>query len=283
VPEGDTIARTARHLHLALASRPIVEFTSVFPHLGRVDEDGPVRGRLVERVAAAGKHVLVHLSGDLTLRTHLRMGGSWHIYRRGERWRRPRSRMRIFLANDTYEAVAFDVYDARFHRTSRLDRESPVGRLGPDLSADTFDVGEALARMAASRQPTAADLLLDQRVVAGIGNVIANETLFLCGVHPARPPHALSPAEREALLAAARELLRLNGANLRAVARASEGRLTTRRLSPDESLWVYGRAGRACRRCGSPIAVARGVAVADLPVRPTRTSYWCPTCQGQLR
>src|SRR5215216_988365 len=114
MPEGDTIFRAARTLHRALAGRDVVRFESVLPALTRVHEDTPVTGRRVESVAAAGKHVLMRFSGDLVLRTHMRMNGSWHIYRPGERWRRPRRDMRLVVATAEYEAVAFNVPVAEF-------------------------------------------------------------------------------------------------------------------------------------------------------------------------
>src|SRR6187549_3423505 len=114
MPEGDSIYRAARTLHRALAGRTITRFQSVFPQLNRVDDDAPLRGRTIEGVEARGKHLLFRFSGDLVLRTHMRMNGSWHIYRLGERWQRPRADMRIVVATAAYEAVAFTVPVAEF-------------------------------------------------------------------------------------------------------------------------------------------------------------------------
>lgn len=280
MPEGDTIHRTASTLNRALGGRVVQVFESVFPFLNRVDEDQPLAGRRIEAVTAAGKHVLMHFSGDLTLRTHMRMSGSWHVYRPGERWWRHRSHLRIRVATDAFEAVAFDVHDAQFCRTSRLATESPVGRLGPDLLAEQLDVDAAVARCRASGEDTIADLLLDQRALAGIGNVYKCETLFLCGVDPWTPPTALSDDMLRQLVETARTLLRAN------VPRASEAgaspppttyrgpRRTTRRDDPEARLWVYDRAGAPCRRCGATIASRKG----GPPY--ARTTYWCPRCQA---
>src|SRR5918992_4664013 len=114
MPEGDTIFRAARTLDRALAGRVVTRFESVFPHLARVDGNRPIRGRIIERVTSRGKHLLMWFSGDLVLRTHMRMNGSWHIYRPGERWQRPRHDMRIVVATDSFEAVAFTVPVAEF-------------------------------------------------------------------------------------------------------------------------------------------------------------------------
>ena len=153
MPEGDTIFRAARTLHRALADRVVSRFESVFPALTRVHHDAPLTGRTIDRVEAVGKHVLMHFSGGLVLRTHMRMNGSWHIYRPGERWRRPRRDMRIVVATDAFEAVGFNVPVAEFIRTSALRKHDELRRLGPDLLSDGFDRGEALRRLRA--RPTA--------------------------------------------------------------------------------------------------------------------------------
>src|SRR4051794_18576402 len=145
VPEGDAIFRTARTLHRALAGHVVTRFESVFPALTRVHEDTPITGRMIEGVSAAGKHVLLRLTGDLVLRTHMRMNGSWHVYRPGERWMRPRRDMRIVIATDTFEAVAFTVpvaewlrADAARRGTGTIDRQEDLRKMGPDLLGDTF-------------------------------------------------------------------------------------------------------------------------------------------------
>src|SRR6187431_1847561 len=146
MPEGDTIHRAAQTLHQALCGRTVTRFTSVFPHLTRIDDTTPLTGRTIERVEAIGKHLLMWFSGDLVLHTHMRMHGSWHIYRPGERWQRPRHEMRILIGTDEYEAVAFMVPVAEFVTSADLARHSPLRDLGPDLLAPDFDAGEAVRR-----------------------------------------------------------------------------------------------------------------------------------------
>ncbi|HXE79371.1 MAG TPA: DNA-formamidopyrimidine glycosylase family protein [Vicinamibacterales bacterium] len=284
MPEGDAIVRTARTLQRALGGHVVERFESVLAPLTRVDDDTPIAGRTVERVRAAGKHLLIELSGGLVLRTHMRMTGSWHLYRRGERWRRPRRDMRLVLATASFEAVAFNVPVAEFTRAAQtrgaarvlpFGRPDPVASLGPDVPAPDFDAASAIARMReAARGRTIGEVLLDQRVIAGIGNVYKSEVCFLCGVHPFTPAAALDDRQLEALISKARALMTAN------VHEAAAGRIITRRTlrsavgrgDPDGERLVYGRAGRPCHRCGTPIERAvRG--------EYERTTYWCPSCQ----
>ncbi|HXT30091.1 MAG TPA: DNA-formamidopyrimidine glycosylase family protein, partial [Vicinamibacterales bacterium] len=171
MPEGDTIFRAARTLNRALAGREILRFESVFPALTRIHEDTPVTGRTIESVTAAGKHVLMRFSGDLVLRTHMRMNGSWHVYRPGERWLRPRRDMRIVIGTDAFDAVGFNVPVAEFLRGAALGRQEDLRKMGPDLLGESFDEADALQRLRARATTEIADALLNQRVVAGIGNV----------------------------------------------------------------------------------------------------------------
>src|SRR5262245_63219467 len=136
MPEGDTIFRAARTLHRALAGKPVTAFESVLPALNRIDEDAPVTGRTVEQVTAVGKHLLIHFSGNLVLRTHMRMNGSWHIYRTGERWQRPRRDMRVRLSTADFEAVGFTIPVAEFITEAGLSKHADLRRLGPDVLSD---------------------------------------------------------------------------------------------------------------------------------------------------
>lgn len=273
MPEGDTIHRTARTLHLALAGKDVVRFETRYAHLQRVHDEAPVTGRRVEAVSARGKHLLIALSGGLVLRTHMRMSGSWHVYRPGESWRLPRGLMRLVVATVDFEAVAFNVQDAEFVREDRLER-GVVGRLGPDLLAQDFDEAEALRRLRAREAHPIGEALLDQRVVAGIGNVYRSEVLFLSRLHPATPVRAVDAARLAHLLTTARRLLQLNvrptsGAGI--VTRPGLRR-TTGREDPIVNLWVYQRQGQPCRICGTPIErQARGP--------DARAAWWCPQCQ----
>ena len=276
MPEGDAIFRTARALDRALAGRTLTGFQSVLPHLTRIDEDQPLAGRTVRRVRAAGKHVLVELSGNLVLRTHMRMNGSWHVYRTGERWLRPRPQMRIVLETDAYTAVAFNVPVAEFVRESDVWRQPTLAQLGPDLLAPSFDIDACVERLRGKGTLRIAEALLDQRLVAGIGNVYKSEVCFLCRVNPFDAVAVLHDDQLRCLLSTARRLLQAN------VGSSATGQIVTRRTlrsmtgraDPEGKVWVYGRAGRPCRRCGHPI---RRAVQGD----QARSTYWCPGCAPQ--
>jgi endonuclease-8 len=273
MPEGDTIFRTARTLERALAGRKVTRFESVFPALTRVDDDHPLTGRTIDGVRSVGKHLLIEFSGELVLRTHMRMNGSWHIYRPGERWRRSPSAMRILIATDEWIAAAFNVPVAEFVSTPDLARHKVLGSLGPDLLDSHFDEQEAVRRLLASSAGQVGEALLDQRVMAGIGNVFKSEILFVCGIDPFRPIASLSPDDAGRVIAAARRLLEANVIEAGGAApRFPRGRRTTRLAQPSAALWVYGRAGRPCRRCGTSILLRKQGPSA-------RLTYWCSRCQ----
>jgi endonuclease-8 len=272
VPEGDAIFRTARTLHRALAGEIVTRFESVLPKLTRVDEDAPITGRRVESVEAAGKHVLMRFSGDLVLRTHMRMNGSWHVYRPGERWRRPRRDMRVVVATDRFEAVAFNVPVAELLGATDQERQPDLRAMGPDLLGETFDEAEALRRVRARGREAIADVLLNQRVVAGIGNVYKSEVLFICRVNPFTPADEVADDRVGDLLRTARKLLQANVSTLGGGITTYIGFRRTRGRDESQRRYVYGRAGRPCRRCGTSIRVqAQGP--------HARLTYWCPRCQ----
>ena len=274
MPEGDAIFRTARTLHRALAGAVVAGFESVLPALTRVHEDAPITGRTVERVEAAGKHVLMHFSGDLVLRTHMRMNGSWHVYRPGETWQRPRRDMRIVVATGRFDAVAFNVPVAEFLDARGAARQPDLGAIGPDLLGATFDEDEALRRVRARGTDAIADVLLDQRVVAGIGNVYKSEVLFLCRINPRAKVRELGEERLRDILETARTHLKANVNDRTAAIVTYRGyRRTRASMNPAESLYVYGRSGKPCRRCGAAIHVA-----AQGP--HARLTYWCPACQS---
>jgi endonuclease-8 len=272
MPEGDTIFRAARTLHQVFAGQVVTRFESVFPALTRVDEDRIVTGRSVEEVASRGKHVLVAFSGDLILRTHMRMNGSWHVYPAGAPWQRPARDMRVLFGTSEAVAVGFNIPVAEFLTARTLARSTALGRLGPDLLDPSFDRAEARRRMRERGDGAIADVLLNQRVIAGIGNVFKSEILFLAGVDPFAAASTLSDAALERLLDVALEQLRANVMTRDQTLSTAFGRRTTRSLDPDAKLWVYGRGGKPCRRCGAPIqSRATGL--------DARLTYWCPVCQ----
>jgi endonuclease-8 len=272
VPEGDAIFRTARTLHRALAGRVVTRFESPLPAISRVHEDTPITGRRVERVEAAGKHVLMRFEGDLVLRTHMRMNGSWHIYRPGERWRRPRRDMRIVVGTDAYEAIAFTVPVAEFLDGRQEKRQQDLRAIGPDLLGETFDECEALRRVRERGRDAIADVLLNQRVVAGIGNVYKSEVLFLCRIDPFAPASGVADGRVLDALRTARTLLQANVSSLSGI-RTYLGYRRGRSRDASQNRYVYGRAGKPCRRCTTPIRVrAQGP--------HARLTYWCPSCQA---
>jgi len=274
VPEGDTLHHTAQVLREALAGRTVTGAR------GRVDGVALQRvvGDQVEEVEARGKHLLIHFSGGLTLHTHLRMHGTWHRYRAGERWLRSAARAVAVIETKEAVAVCIDAPTVELIDTRALALHPGLARLGPDLARDAADLDEALARL---RHPARAGLtvgegLLDQTAQSGLGNVYRSEVCFVEGVDPFASVAVLDDATLRRLLATGRRLLLAN--------RSRAGRITTpdalggppassgpRR--PGHRLWVYGRAGRPCRRCGTLI---RSAVVGDLP----RRVYWCPSCQA---
>src|SRR5687768_2203429 len=207
MPEGDSIFRAARTLNRALAGRTVTRFESVFARLARVDQDHPLRGRTLERVTPRGKHLLMWFSGDLVLHTHMRMKGSWHLYRPGERWLRPRYDMRIVVGTEAWEAVAFNVPTAEFLEARQAERTASLHDLGPDLLAPGFDVDEAVRRLTELADVEIADALLDQHALAGIGNIYKSEALFACRVSPFTRVGDMPRERLTRVVSAARRLL----------------------------------------------------------------------------
>jgi endonuclease VIII len=273
VPEGDTIFRVARALNRALAGRTVTVFESVFPALTRIDEDRPLVGRTIEAVSSRGKHLLMAFSGGLTLHTHMRMNGSWHLYRPGEPWQRPRRDMRIVVGTDAFVAVGFNVPVAELLTPRELERHDSLSRLGPDVAAAP-DADDMLRRMRLHDHDAIADVLLNQRVVAGIGNVLKSETLFMAGIHPFATAGSLSDETLRRLIGTAGHLMAMNTKPRTRADDRAFGRRTTNSLDPNRKLWVYGRAGKPCLTCGATIEMRKtGLAA--------RTTFWCPQCQRE--
>jgi len=259
-------------MHRALAGHAVTRFESVYPALTRVADDHPIVGRIVESVSAEGKHLLIALSGDLVLRTHLRMHGSWHLYRPGVRWQRPASDMRVLIGTAGVVAVAFNVPVAEFLSSRQRARHPQLQALGPDLLKEPFDQAEVIRRMRARDGEAIGDVLLNQRVVAGIGNEFKSEILFLAGIDPFTPGTHLTADDLERIVTIAREQLAANVMPRSKTLSMAFGRRTTRSLDPSVTQWVYGRGGKPCRRCGAPIHGKKSGVDA-------RLTYWCPQCQ----
>jgi endonuclease-8 len=273
MPEGDTIFRAAQTLDRALAGKRVVRFDSALPALKRVNDDRPLAGRTIESVSSRGKHLLIVFSGDLVLHTHMRMNGTWHIYRPGERWQRPLRDMRVLVATEEFVAVGFNVPVAEFLTARDMERHPQLRTLGPDLLDASFDRDGARQRMRARAAEPIADVLLDQRVVAGAGNVFKSEILFAAGIDPFAPVSALSDADLLRVLDLAVKQLRVNVADRTRSLAPAAGRRTTGSLSPSKGLWVYGRGGLPCRKCGAAIQ-SRKTGI------DARLTYWCPVCQA---
>ena len=272
MPEGDTVFKAAQTLHRFMAGRLVTRFDSVYPAVTRIAEDHPIVGRTVESVSSRGKHLLMVFSGDLVLRTHLRMNGSWHIYPAGARWQRPARDMRVLVCTADACAVGFNIPVAELLSGRELQRHSQLQALGPDLLGERFDRLETLKRMRGREGDPIAEVLLNQRVVAGIGNVFKSEILFLAGVPPFTPVAALSDTDLERIIDVSREQLRANVMDRSQTLSPVSGRRTTRSLDPAAKLWVYSRGGQPCRRCGS-IIQSRKTGL------DARLTYWCPICQ----
>jgi len=274
MPEGDTIFRAARTLHRALAGKMIVSFASALPKLERVEVDACVTGRTLERIAANGKWILMDFSGDLILLTHMLMSGSWHIYRPGEKWKKHPAHMRIHIATNDMEAVAFNVQIAEFHTQESLLRRRNYAQLGPSVLAETFDEAEALRRLQSDPMMEIGTALLTQSKLAGIGNVFKSEICFACGVHPFRRVGELSILELAALVSTAKKFLLQNVAEDTPdhIVTYAGMRRTTGRMDRQENLWVYQRRGEPCRRCGHSIESRKQGLDA-------RSTFWCPQCQ----
>lgn len=263
MPEGDTLHRTAAGLRPFLVGRTVTAAQAAGP--GAVPQLHRIVGQQIGAVESLGKNLLIRFDNGLELRTHLRMNGTWHRYRPGERWRRPPGRARLVLEVPGAVAVCFDAPVVELLETRAEAVHRSLSRLGPDLLAAGFDPGEALRRLRSPERVTAeiGEAMLDQRAVAGVGNIWKNETLWEERVSPFDRVDDLDDETLSRLIATARRLLSAS-----AHERASAIR---------PSAQVYRRTGRPCRRCGTPIASVRQGT--DLP----RSTYWCPTCQGPER
>lgn len=257
MPEGDTVWRTARRLDQALSGEVVSASDFRVPAHATLD----LGGETVRETLSRGKHLLTRI-GDRTLHTHLKMEGSWHLYRPGSRWRRPAHEARIVLTTASWVAVGFSLGVVEVLVTSRED--DVVGHLGPDLLGPDWDEVEALRRLSADPGRTVSEALLDQRNLAGIGNLYSNELCFLAGVHPRQPV-----AEADGLPRLVRRAQVMLSANKDRVQQTTTG--DTRR---GRQTWVYRRDRQPCRRCGTPIRV-------DMlgPETQERATYWCPVCQ----
>jgi endonuclease-8 len=256
VPEGDTVWRTARHLDQALTGRLLVQTDFRVPALATVDLSGqPVVGTV-----SRGKHLLTRIGTAHTVHSHLRMEGAWHLYRPGSRWRRPAHEVRAVLRSEEWMAVGFAL--GVLELLPRDEEAGVVGHLGPDLLGPDWDADEAVRRLSERPDRGLAEALLDQRNLAGIGNLYAAELCFLAGVPPTAPVSSVPDLPR--LVRRARLLLEVNKERVE--------QATTGDLRRGRNTWVYRQ--RECRRCGTAVRVA----TSGTPPRE-RVAFWCPRCQ----
>ena len=262
MPEGDTVYRTARHLDQALAGSELTRSDFRVPQYAELD----LVGQTVEGVASVGKHLLARV-GEVSIHTHLKMEGSWHLYRHGSSWKRPAYTARIVLETADWVAVGFDMGTVEV--VARSDEESVVGHLGPDILDPNWNdelAAEAVFRLSTRPEREAHVALLDQRNLAGLGNVYANELCFLRGILPSRPLGEIPDVA--ALVALGHRVIL---ANRDRTERSTTGDLRTGRQS-----WVYRRDGQPCRRCGTRILSGQ----LGRDALSLRDVYWCPRCQS---
>ncbi|MDG4767092.1 DNA-formamidopyrimidine glycosylase family protein [Solwaraspora sp. WMMD406] len=258
MPEGDTVWNTARQLRTELAGSRLTGTDFRVPTLATTD----LAGWTVLDCASRGKHLLLRLAAPdghrrLTLHSHLRMDGSWRTYRNGQRWSdQPAHLVRVVLRTARTVAVGYHLHDLALVDSAR--EADLTGHLGPDLLGEDWNAEEAVRRLRGQPDTSIEDALRDQRNLAGIGNVYACELLFLRGLAPGTPVAAVR--DLPALVGLAHRLLRANRGRTR---RSVTG-------LPREPTYVYGRAGRPCRRCGTPIRTSDASG---------RITYWCPLCQ----
>jgi endonuclease VIII len=249
--EGDTILRAARRIEAAVGGQELeVRARRGRARAARLER---VDGRRLERVESHGKHLLLHFD-DLVLHSHMGMSGSWHTYARGARWRKPAGAAWVTLSGAKVEAVQFGGPTLRLLSANQLRSDPTLSRLGPDILAPAFDPEAVRPAFQAAPERELGEALLDQRLVAGIGNIFKSEVCFAARVNPWRKLGELQDGEIDTVLEAGRQLM---------WEAADQGR--PRRA-------VYHRTGRPCPACGTPIA-ARGQGDAN------RRTYWCPACQ----
>ena len=258
MPEGDTVWLAGHNLRRAMAGQELVRTTFRVPRYATTD----LSGRTVIDIVSRGKHLLWRFSGDLTLHSHFRMDGSWHLYKAGQRWRSPAFEARVVLETESWQAVGFRLPVLDLIDTGREDEL--VGHLGPDLLGDDWDPHEATERLESRAGMSVGEALLDQTVMAGVGNVYRCELCFLSGLNPWTAVDEV--ADPRSVVDLAKRLLEVN--------RHSARHVTTGVDLPGRRHYVYGRRDQPCRRCGTPVRKADQASYGS-----ERIVYWCPTCQ----
>jgi endonuclease-8 len=259
MPEGDTLFRAAQTLRLAIKGRVVTGIRSPLPEF----RDADLIGREIIDVEARGKNLLIHFDDGRAIYSHLRMEGSWHIYKPGVPWRKPERQARVVLETHEYIAVCFNAPTVELLTATGIKRHRVLSKLGPDLLKNDFSWDVTLQRLREQQEKPIGEALMRQNILAGIGNVYKSEVLFLCHADPFLAVREYSDHDLKVIVQKARELMKQN----------VQGRQRTTRHSLDgERMWVYGRSGRPCRKCGTPIKMRRQGLEA-------RSTYFCAPCQ----
>lgn len=277
MPEGDTLYRAASTLQKALLGKTVIRLETSLPHIATILEDTPIAGREVTRVEAKGKHLLITFSvpqdpqsadapalPPMVLHTHLRMTGSWHLYRPGERWQKPAHYAKVVVHTADFVAPCFSAPVVELLTQRQAERHPSLVGLGPDAITEEFDQAEAFRRMRARPELEIGVALMNQRAMAGVGNVYKSEVMFIQRVSPFWKVGEIPDELLNDMLTLSHRLLRLN--RERGVRRTMFG------LKEDDRLWAYGRSGEPCRVCGTTIRMRR-------QGMDARSTYYCPSCQ----
>jgi endonuclease-8 len=263
MPEGHTIHRAARRLRSVLKGNRLDRVQARGAHLVEARAEQRLRGAVVTEVEARGKHLLIHTDNGWSVRSHLRMDGVWHLYQRGEPWRKNRRRAWLVLGAGNWDAVNFDGPILQIQRTEDMLRNPALTELGPDVLVEPFDDAEYLRRMRRAGGREIGDAVMDQRTIAGIGNIYKSESLFLTHIDPWVRVRSLSDGELVAIREVATRIMQDGVLDARAITYKGPG-------TPGR--WAYGRSGSPCRVCGTELQSRKqGI--------NQRTTTWCPVCQ----
>ena len=271
MPEGDSVYRATARLHLSLAGLVVLRSYFRVPALSTTD----LSGYQLKEVRPRGKHLLMRFTPPkldtqafknppLTLHSHLLMEGRWDLYSTGERWRRPAHTARVVLAFESITAVGFDIAQVKLVPTQ--DEDDLIGHLGPDLLGTDWNPQLAAANLRANPERSIGDALLDQRIMAGVGNIYRSEVLFLTRLHPLTPVGQVVNLDK--VIDMSHRLLQVNKDRSR--------RVTTGQARTREPYWVYGRTGKPCLRCGTRISQFK--LESETPGQD-RDCYFCSSCQ----
>ncbi len=267
MPEGDTIHRTAVVLRRTIGGQVVTGFEITAPKVSAAARDEEILGSRVAKVESNGKHLFIHFDtpSEVVLHTHMKMSGSWHVYRVGERWWKPESDARVVIRTERVVAPCFHPPVVELLTARELGLHRVVSQLGPDIIRDEFDMDEAIRRIRSDEDRDVATALLDQRAISGIGNVYKVEALFLARTSPWARVRELDDDRLREIVGVARRLIRLN--------RTGGERRTRFSLDTSDRMWVDERAGLPCHVCGTRVESGWH------PGDDVRKSWYCPKCQ----